>query len=119
MERRIDGHPLELERDKIEEWLVGFLPKLKRSTTRTQKCRLISAVERMDFEKDSNAYFCSIFRSNLARFAHSLTRLSIFVVLRISKFNAYFTPFDFAMGQIEYEKLYLLPEASLSFQRRR
>ena len=37
---------------EIEAWLNGFLAKLKRNSTRTQKCRLILSVERMTFEKD-------------------------------------------------------------------
>ena len=37
---------------EIEKWLEGFLAKLKRTSTRTEKCRLILAVERMQFKKD-------------------------------------------------------------------
>ena len=37
---------------EIEKWLKGFLAKLKRTSTRTEKCRLILAVERMQFEDD-------------------------------------------------------------------
>ena len=37
---------------EIEKWLKGFLVKLKRTSTRTEKCRLILAVERMKFKKD-------------------------------------------------------------------
>ena len=40
---------------EIEEWLEGFLAKLKRTSTRTEKCRLILAVERMQFEDDNYA----------------------------------------------------------------
>ncbi|CBY34846.1 unnamed protein product [Oikopleura dioica] len=40
---------------EIEKWLERFLAKLKRTSTRTQKCRLILAVERMQFENDSYA----------------------------------------------------------------
>ncbi|CBY31500.1 unnamed protein product [Oikopleura dioica] len=40
---------------KIEKWLKGFLAKLKRTSTRTEKCRLILAVERMQFENDNYA----------------------------------------------------------------
>ena len=37
---------------EIKKWLKGFLAKLKRTSTRTEKCRLILAVERMQFERD-------------------------------------------------------------------
>ena len=40
---------------EIEKWLEGFLAKLKRTSTRTEKCRLILAVERMQFEDDRYA----------------------------------------------------------------
>ena len=40
---------------EIEIWLTGFLSKLKRTSTRTQQCRLISSVERMEFKSDWNA----------------------------------------------------------------
>ncbi|CBY34845.1 unnamed protein product, partial [Oikopleura dioica] len=39
-------------KNEIEKWLEGFLAKLKRTSTRTEKCRLILAVERMQFEDD-------------------------------------------------------------------
>ena len=54
---KIKDHPPELEREEVEKWLDGFLKKIKRKTTRTQKCRLIAAVERMTFRKDNNAYW--------------------------------------------------------------
>jgi hypothetical protein len=37
---------------EMKIWLTGFLAKLKRNSTRTQKCRLILSVERIKFEKD-------------------------------------------------------------------
>ena len=40
---------------EFENWLTGFLAKLKRTSTRTEKCRLISSVERMTFEMDKYA----------------------------------------------------------------
>ena len=40
---------------EIEKWLKGFLAKLKRTSTRTEKCRLILAVERMQFENNDYA----------------------------------------------------------------
>jgi hypothetical protein len=42
-------------KEEIENWLTGFLAKLKRTSTRTEKCRLISSVERITFEDDSYA----------------------------------------------------------------
>ena len=42
-------------KEEIGNWLTGFLAKFKRSSTRTEKCRLISSVERMTFEKDEYA----------------------------------------------------------------
>ena len=40
---------------EIGKWLTGFLAKLKRNSTRTEKCRLISSVERMNFEEHKYA----------------------------------------------------------------
>jgi hypothetical protein len=37
-------------KDEIGTWLTCFLAKLIRTSTRTQKCRLILSVERMEFE---------------------------------------------------------------------
>ena len=45
------------ERERKWPWLEEFLRKLKRTSTRTQKCRLIASVERVQFEDDENAYF--------------------------------------------------------------
>jgi hypothetical protein len=42
-------------KQEIEVWLTGFLAELKRNSTRTQKCRLISSLERMKFEDDADA----------------------------------------------------------------
>ena len=53
---KIKDHPPELEREEIEKWVDGFSKKIKRKTTRTQKCRLIAAVERMTFREDG--YVC-------------------------------------------------------------
>jgi len=33
-------------------WLKNFCPKLKRTTTRTERCRLLLSVERMEFNDD-------------------------------------------------------------------
>ena len=49
-------------RKEIEKWLEGFLAKLKRTSTRTQKCRLILAVERMKFEDDDYAAWWKYFQ---------------------------------------------------------
>jgi len=56
----IDVRPIwerENGKEEMEIWLTGFLAKLKRNSTRTQKCRLISSVERMKFEDDRYALF--------------------------------------------------------------
>jgi hypothetical protein len=45
----------ENEKEEMDIWLTGFLAKLKRDSTRTQKCRLISSVERMQFKNDYHA----------------------------------------------------------------
>ena len=53
--RKRDERPVwerENGKEEIGNWLTGFLAKLKRNSTRTEKCRLISSVERMNFEKD-------------------------------------------------------------------
>ena len=42
-------------RDKIDEWVESFLPKLERESTREEKCRLIDSVERHEFENKFNA----------------------------------------------------------------
>ncbi|CBY13855.1 unnamed protein product [Oikopleura dioica] len=57
----------EVLRDKIDEWVKLFLPKLERESTRTEKCRLIASVERHEFEDDSNAAdwrFCKFVGKN-------------------------------------------------------
>ena len=54
---KIKDHPPELEKEEVEKWLDGFSKKIKRTTTRTQKCRLIAAVERMTFREDVHAYW--------------------------------------------------------------
>jgi hypothetical protein len=42
-------------RGKFDEWLKCFLPKLKRESTRTAKCRLLASVERHEFGDKYNA----------------------------------------------------------------
>ena len=42
----------EVLRDKIDEWVESFLPKLERESTREEKCRLIASVERQEFGRD-------------------------------------------------------------------
>ena len=44
-------------RKRVGEWLTGFSKKLNRTSTRGDKCRLISSIERTQFEKDINAVF--------------------------------------------------------------
>ena len=51
--RKTDNRPVWERKNgkrEMEVWLTGFLAKLKRNSTRTEKCRLISSVERMTFE---------------------------------------------------------------------
>ena len=52
--RKVDKPAWEKENGKkeIENWLKGFLSKLKRTSTRTERCRLILSVERMKFDDD-------------------------------------------------------------------
>ena len=42
-------------KEEIGNWLAGFLAKLKRTSSRTEKCRLISSVERITFEDNRYA----------------------------------------------------------------
>jgi hypothetical protein len=44
-----------LLRRKLDKWLKCFLPKLKRESTRTARCRLLASVERQEFEDRYNA----------------------------------------------------------------
>ena len=46
---------IEALRGKFDEWLKCFLPKLKRESTRTAKCRLLASVERHEFGDKWNA----------------------------------------------------------------
>jgi hypothetical protein len=58
--RKRDNRPVwerENGKEEIGNWLTGLLAKLKRTSTRTQKCRLISSVERMTFENNIYAVF--------------------------------------------------------------
>ena len=43
-------------KEEMENWHIGFLGKLKRTSTRSTKCRLISSVERMEFENFHYSY---------------------------------------------------------------
>jgi len=45
----------EVLRDKIDEWVKLFLPKLERESTRTEKCRLVASVERHEFGRFGSA----------------------------------------------------------------
>ncbi|CBY10826.1 unnamed protein product [Oikopleura dioica] len=68
---------------EIEKWLEGFLAKLKRTSTRTEKCRLILAVERMKFENDHYAAWWNHVRFGeengeiFDRFKESLQKIKI------------------------------------------
>ena len=42
-------------RGRLNEWLKCFLPKLKRESTRTAKCRLLASVERHELRYDNYA----------------------------------------------------------------
>jgi len=42
-------------RGEIDEWVKLFLPKLEKESTRTEKCRLVTSVERHEFEDKWNA----------------------------------------------------------------
>jgi hypothetical protein len=44
-------------RGKFDEWVKCFLPKLKRESTRTAKCRLLASVERHEFGHYFNAAY--------------------------------------------------------------
>ena len=48
--------PKEIKKEKIEEWLQNLLPRVKRTSTRSPKCQLISSVERHDFDQDNISY---------------------------------------------------------------
>ena len=51
----IETHPPELKKEILSKWVVDFTKKIKRTTTRTAKDRLILAVERRHFESDAMA----------------------------------------------------------------
>ena len=68
---------------EIEKWLERFLAKLKRTSTRTEKCRLILAVERMQFDDDEYAVLWKHVRFGeenveiFNKFKHSLQKIKI------------------------------------------
>ena len=85
---RIKYHPPELERKEVEKWLRRFVPKLKRTTTRKKKCRLISAVERTQFRDDVNAFhweFCEFDGTTGAIFNHWKDKNEDFEITEIQK----------------------------------
>ena len=45
----------EVLRNKVNGWVKSILPKLKRESSRTEKCRLIASVERHEFRYNYNA----------------------------------------------------------------
>ena len=49
---KVTGHPKELTKEVIKNWLDGFHKRLKRTTTRDDLDRLILSVERREFEDD-------------------------------------------------------------------
>ena len=53
----VPDHPEQLSRENINKWLVKFLPKLKRTTSRTEMCRLICSIERKNFTIDEYAQY--------------------------------------------------------------
>jgi hypothetical protein len=42
-------------RRKLDKWVKCFLPKLERESTRTDKCRLVASVERLEIGNEYNA----------------------------------------------------------------
>jgi len=82
---RVPDHQKELSRENLNKWLVKFLPKLKRTTTRTAKCRLICSIERKDFSIDEYAQYwkevtfengkCRVHAKNLLADESELTNL--------------------------------------------
>jgi hypothetical protein len=58
--------PWEMEngKEELEHWLIQFLPKLKRTSTRTNSCRLISSIDRIDYKQNWNAYYWQYVRFN-------------------------------------------------------
>ena len=51
----LNEHERAILRGEIDEWVKCFLPKLKRESTRTEKCRLIASIERHEFGRDWKA----------------------------------------------------------------
>ena len=75
-------------RDKIDEWLKCFLPKLERETTRSEKCTLISSVERHEFGDDDNAEywrFCKFDGTNGTIFDKDKDKLENFKLTSFQK----------------------------------
>ena len=97
--KKITDHPVELEREKVETWLEGFLPKLERSTTRTQKCRLLESVERMEFEYNEYAVWW-----DHVKFGKDWRRRSYGKILEKKKDLENFAVTDFQKTIFEEEK---------------
>ena len=51
--RTVQNPPEEITRERIQNWLKVFLPKLKRTSSRTPTCQLISSIERHQFNKSN------------------------------------------------------------------
>ncbi|CBY39015.1 unnamed protein product, partial [Oikopleura dioica] len=78
----------EVLRDKINEWVKLFLPKLERKSTRTEKCRLFASVERHEFEADSTAVhwqFCKFVGKNGIIFDRNKIQLKKFKATSFQK----------------------------------
>jgi len=45
----------EVLRDKINDWVKWFMPKLDIESTRSDKCRLVASVDRQQFKNTRNA----------------------------------------------------------------
>ncbi|CBY10866.1 unnamed protein product [Oikopleura dioica] len=78
----------EVLRDKINEWVKLFLPKLERESTRTEKCRLIASVERNEFGYHSNAAiwrFCKFVGKNGIIFYENKRQIQKFKATSLQK----------------------------------
>ncbi|CBY15060.1 unnamed protein product [Oikopleura dioica] len=78
----------EVLRDKIDEWVKCFLPKLERESTREEKCRLIASVERQEFERFWSARewrFCKFVGKNGFIFDEYKNKLEEFKVTSFQK----------------------------------
>ena len=59
----------EVLRGKINDWVKNFLPKLKRESTSTEKCRILASLDRQKFINKDTAKkwrFCEFDLCNLS-----------------------------------------------------